>query len=73
MKVAVRVLGPSWVTADTVELYANGQKIREARIADFLVNLNQRLQREVRYMIRMEPGIQTPEDTLKFASGSCRP
>ena len=34
VKVSVRVLGPSWVTADKVELYANGQKIREARIAD---------------------------------------
>ena len=32
VRVAVRVLGPSWVTADTVELYANGQKIREARV-----------------------------------------
>jgi len=32
VKVAVRVLGPSWVTADKVELYANGHKIREARI-----------------------------------------
>src|SRR5207247_6789384 len=32
----------------------------------------QRLQREIRYMIRMEPGIQTPEDTLRLASGSCR-
>src|SRR5207249_1505337 len=45
---------------------------REVRIADFLVDLNQRLQREIRYMIRMEPGIQAPEDTLKLASGSCR-
>jgi hypothetical protein len=34
VKVRVRVLGPSWVTADTVELFANGQKIREAHIAD---------------------------------------
>jgi hypothetical protein len=32
VKVAVRVLGPSWVTADRVELYANGVKIREAAI-----------------------------------------
>jgi hypothetical protein len=31
-KVAVRVLGPSWVKADTVALYANGIKIREAKI-----------------------------------------
>ncbi len=32
VKVAVRVLGPSWVKADKIELYANGRKIREARI-----------------------------------------
>jgi hypothetical protein len=32
--VRVRVLGPSWVTADRVELFANGHKIREMRIAD---------------------------------------
>lgn len=31
-QVAVRVLGPGWTTAEIVELYANGQKIREARI-----------------------------------------
>ncbi len=31
-KVAVRVLGPSWVKADKVELFANGRKVREARI-----------------------------------------
>ena len=34
--------------------------------------LNQRLQRQIRYMIRMEPGIQTPEQTLQLGSGSCR-
>jgi hypothetical protein len=34
VKVAVRVLGPGWVTAETVELYANGSKVREARIPD---------------------------------------
>src|SRR4029077_12154832 len=45
---------------------------RETGIADFLVRLNQRLQRGIRYMIRIEPGIQTPEQTLELASGSCR-
>ncbi|HVZ52513.1 MAG TPA: transglutaminase family protein, partial [Pseudolabrys sp.] len=39
---------------------------------DFLVALNQRLQHEIRYLVRMEPGVQTPEETLGNASGSCR-
>ena len=34
VKVAVRVLGPGWTTADKVELYANGHKVREERIKD---------------------------------------
>ena len=42
------------------------------KIVDFLVALNQRLQRDIRYLVRMDPGVQAPEDTLKLASGSCR-
>jgi Transglutaminase-like enzymes, putative cysteine proteases len=34
--------------------------------------LNQRLQQDIRYLVRLEPGVQTPEETLTLASGSCR-
>ncbi|MGQ0511891.1 MAG: transglutaminase family protein [Betaproteobacteria bacterium] len=39
---------------------------------DFLVALNLRLSQDIRYLIRLEPGVQTPEETLALASGSCR-
>src|SRR3954468_10824959 len=42
------------------------------RTIDFLVLLNQRLAADVKYLIRLEPGVQTPEQTLQKASGSCR-
>jgi len=42
------------------------------RTNDFLVFLNQLIQQKIAYSIRMEPGVQTPEETLTKAKGSCR-
>ncbi len=39
---------------------------------DFLVALNQRLATDISYLIRLEPGVQTPEESLQKGSGSCR-
>ncbi|MDJ0865019.1 MAG: transglutaminase family protein [Myxococcota bacterium] len=44
----------------------------EAPTVDWLVSLNQRLSHEIRYLIRMEPGVQSCEETLERGSGSCR-
>lgn len=38
----------------------------------FLVDLNQRLQETIGYVVRMETGIQSCEETLTLTRGSCR-
>ena len=45
----------------------------KTRMVDFLVALNQRVPgAEIQYIIRLEPGIQSCEETLTLRRGSCR-
>ena len=61
-------IGPrlqQWLSGDHVP-------VAPTPIADFLVGLNQRLYRDIEYSVRMEPGVQSPDDTLARGVGSCR-
>ncbi len=42
------------------------------RTIDFIVTLNQLVHNELKYTIRLEAGLQSPEETLTLKSGSCR-
>jgi uncharacterized protein (DUF2126 family)/transglutaminase-like putative cysteine protease len=52
--------------------YMNEIGARKGRTIDFIVGLNAELLRMISYVIRMEPGVQEPDETLALRSGSCR-
>ena len=49
-----------------------GFDCKERTINDFLVEINQYVEGEIEYLVRLEPGIQSPEETLEKTKGSCR-
>jgi uncharacterized protein (DUF2126 family) len=53
------------------EFLANTPRVATPTL-DYLVALNQRLQRDIGYVIRFEHGVQTCEQTLSLRTGSCR-
>ena len=55
-----------------VEGYLKKIDTTKRRSVIFLVELNQMVHKDIRYTIRMEPGVQTPDETLTKACGSCR-
>ena len=54
------------------ERYLKAVPREKSRSVNFLVELNRRLANAIKYWIRVEPGVQSPEETLAKASGSCR-
>jgi transglutaminase-like putative cysteine protease len=59
-------------TTTLFKKYLSQLDIKRQRTIDFLVQINQRVYQDINYLIRMEPGVQTPEETLQLQSGSCR-
>jgi uncharacterized protein (DUF2126 family) len=68
-------LSPYFEITDDGPLLQNWLKqidLTPTKTVDFLVSLNHRVRETVSYSVRMEPGVQSCEETLQRAIGSCR-
>ena len=59
-------------TTEKLEALVKSLRREGPLMVDYMVEVNQSVQKYVKYLIRMEPGVQTPEETLTLGSGSCR-
>ncbi len=57
---------------DLLKTWLRNLSTEKRQTIDFLVELNQKLSRDIKYIIRMEPGVQACHETLQLAQGSCR-
>ena len=57
---------------EKLNAWMKGVDTSEAGIIDFLVKINQKLNEDLTYTVRLEPGVQSCEETLSLGSGSCR-
>jgi uncharacterized protein (DUF2126 family) len=55
-----------------LEAWMDKLPLEKRPITDFLVAINQQVSQDIEYLIRMEAGVQTSEETLKLKRGSCR-
>ncbi|MBG0746933.1 MAG: transglutaminase family protein [Planktothrix agardhii KL2] len=68
-------LSPFLEIAESGELLKNWVEIHRQQdiyTSNFLLDLIQKLAQDIQYQIRLEPGIQTCEETLEKKIGSCR-
>ena len=52
--------------------FVSSLDLSASKTMDFLVSINQQLAREIEYEVRLEPGVQSCEQTLNRQAGSCR-
>jgi uncharacterized protein (DUF2126 family) len=45
---------------------------KKRHMVEMLTEVNQKINKQSRYVVRLEPGVQTGEETLSLKSGSCR-
>jgi uncharacterized protein (DUF2126 family)/transglutaminase-like putative cysteine protease len=54
------------------ERYLEDLDLRELPTVDYLVAFNQRVNRDLAYVLRYEQNLQSPEETLRVRRGACR-